>query len=598
MENLEGKLFFNSSSGGEEGFTNASTSQTDDKKNRHIIRELVQNSWDSAVEAKQEVAEISFFVKEFNKSDIVGLEDYEAKFSRIEKTKQKGKNKDFYEQIENELKKECFEVLFVKDNGVGFDKKKMIAVLGNGCNEKKDENASGSYGNGHFSAFNASNLRYVLYYGKSKQDGEIFSAHAILASSKEENENGKPELKSANGFFLKKENLPIIEEYSEEIFVKNMPKMFESVVNVGGDGKYDETLAVVGIVDFNYFSEYEFKNEKEKFEYLKNTIFCICASNFFIPITEKRLIVSVESDSQEKQILNSTHLHSFIQKNQNELQNTSLYYQTLFHEKISLNNADIWLKKDTNETKVAIFRNSMFITDSCRIGGLTKNTYSEFKPFCLLILPKKNLETLIKKAEGNLHNDIQKSRLSKADQKSLEKELETLQKEIKSRLDKNDLEKFDLKIDGFSIDLNNKHKQNKTIKETKEKIPTITGSEGNEMSLEQRQESGKNSGKKRALKASNLTNFSSFLKNGTLQICFVMPKECLILRLLAQDGTDLSCDRYTHLEDGVEVKKFKSTNCDCEQIDKNTLKIKAPKDIEVTLELFGNFGGCIDFRCD
>lgn len=57
--------------------------------------------------------------------------------------------------------------------------------------------SGGSYGNGHFSAFNISDLRYVLYGGKLEDGTKLCSGQALLRTHKQNNE-----LKLGTGFYL------------------------------------------------------------------------------------------------------------------------------------------------------------------------------------------------------------------------------------------------------------------------------------------------------------------------------------------------------------------------------------------------------------
>lgn len=123
-------LRFNSATS-QSGFTNASTSASNDKNASVIIREILQNSFDSAIiEAEQETANVKFSLEYVKKDDIPGIEEYKKSISYIKKLdlSKNEQEKDILNVIEEELNKDSLPVLFITDNGIGFDPKK------NGCN--------------------------------------------------------------------------------------------------------------------------------------------------------------------------------------------------------------------------------------------------------------------------------------------------------------------------------------------------------------------------------------------------------------------------------------------------------------------------------
>ena len=66
------------------GFTNASTSASNDKDSSTIMREILQNSYDSAInEAKEEKAKIKFILDYIEKSQIPGIKEYEDALNAI-----------------------------------------------------------------------------------------------------------------------------------------------------------------------------------------------------------------------------------------------------------------------------------------------------------------------------------------------------------------------------------------------------------------------------------------------------------------------------------------------------------------------------------
>ena len=197
------------------GFTNASTSASNDKDSSTIIREILQNSYDSAInEAQKEKAKIKFILDYIKKNQIPGIKEYEDALNAIkeEDLSDKEQEQDILNTIVEQLKSSKIPVLHVIDNGMGFSQSKLVAILSDGISDKENPNdAGGSYGNGHFSAFNISNLRYVLYGGKLKDGSKLCSGQALLRTHKQ---NG--ELKLGTGFLLT-DNKPNKGEVFEEL---------------------------------------------------------------------------------------------------------------------------------------------------------------------------------------------------------------------------------------------------------------------------------------------------------------------------------------------------------------------------------------------
>ena len=209
----KGKLIF-SKTDSQSGLTNASISASNDKNSSVVIRELLQNAFDSAIDdAKREQAEVKFIVDTIQKSDIPGIMEYENAINAIEKERLSEQEKDILSAIKEELSQESIPIMYVVDNGIGFNQETLVGILSDGISVKSDPvNSGGSYGNGHFSAFNISNLRYVLYGGKSSDGETICSGQALLRTHRD---NGT--LRNGAGFLRIKDE-PIIEE--NDIFLK------------------------------------------------------------------------------------------------------------------------------------------------------------------------------------------------------------------------------------------------------------------------------------------------------------------------------------------------------------------------------------------
>ena len=158
------------------GFTAAGLAGFHDLNPATVVRELLQNSLDAAREAGRTLVIIRFEVEKHDMALVPGLESYRSAFERAVKDQtklSKGKLPDTATGITRAMK-ECLEssectTLFVLDNGIGLDKRRMESLLADGRSDK-GETGTGTVGNGHLTVMPASDLRYVLYGGRTKME--------------------------------------------------------------------------------------------------------------------------------------------------------------------------------------------------------------------------------------------------------------------------------------------------------------------------------------------------------------------------------------------------------------------------------------------
>ena len=139
-------------------------------------RELIQNSLDAAlIEAREPCAHVRFERSACTLDEIPGIKSYRTAFRRaVKEQAPSGSARAVVERIERTLREESHDLLWVTDNGVGLDGKRMSALLSDGVSAKGG-NASGTFGNGHSVVVPASNLRYVMYGGLTA-DGQSYGA--------------------------------------------------------------------------------------------------------------------------------------------------------------------------------------------------------------------------------------------------------------------------------------------------------------------------------------------------------------------------------------------------------------------------------------
>ena len=190
------------------GFTSHETSSFNDLQPARIVRELIQNSLDAAVEIGESTAIVRFQVDTIGGKDVPDLKGYRDAFKKAVKHWQ-GQNEgeltdparqvaDRIESALQELEDGKAAMLSILDNGVGLDTKRMNSLMSDGGSGKQYD-LSGSYGVGHLAPVALSDIRYMLYGGVTKNGARIACGRTILASHP-----GKDELLSAEGYLIRK----------------------------------------------------------------------------------------------------------------------------------------------------------------------------------------------------------------------------------------------------------------------------------------------------------------------------------------------------------------------------------------------------------
>ena len=171
------------------GFTPTGVSGFNDLQPGVVVRELLQNALDAAVDAGVTTAIVRFGVRSVHTAEIPGYDEYRDAFRNAVDSQTRrsvsstltDNAQQVVDTIRAALDSDTCPVLTVVDNGVGLDATTMDALLSDGTSAKQDA-ATGSYGNGHMVAIPASDLRYVLYGGIEQDGARIGAGHAVLAS--------------------------------------------------------------------------------------------------------------------------------------------------------------------------------------------------------------------------------------------------------------------------------------------------------------------------------------------------------------------------------------------------------------------------------
>ena len=116
------------------GFTPAGIAAFSDLRPAAVVRELIQNSLDAAlIEAREPCARVRFERSACTLEEIPGIKSYRTAFRQaIKEQTPSGSARAVVERIERALREDPHDVLWVTDNGVGLDGKRMSALLSDG----------------------------------------------------------------------------------------------------------------------------------------------------------------------------------------------------------------------------------------------------------------------------------------------------------------------------------------------------------------------------------------------------------------------------------------------------------------------------------
>ena len=440
------------------GFTGLDTASFNDLRPSRIVRELIQNSLDAAVEAGEKTAVVRFRVAKIGRSDVPDIEGYEEHFrAAVEDHKGNGELSDAAQQVVNNiedaldlLKKNKHYSLSILDNGIGLDEKRMTSLLGQGTSVKSTE-ASGSYGVGHLASIPASALRYVLYGGVLKSGQRTVSGCAVLASR-----SGKKFPYAAQGYLVKGfgsgQDGKIYNFISDRYIPKEIAADLKKIKSKWGHG------SIVVIPAFNYFGD-------DNHLSLWDIVSRVAAYNFNAAIYQGNLVIEVEEKHTKRnkkrgiQRLNKHTLRDVLEQSKGSVraarkgtffeglrpsgQNAHSAYQTQLQGDRCLvrtkeGNVDVRLLTPSpiENTRIDLFRNGMWITDS--IQGLSRSDFTTRQPFHAVLTLNakegKGLHRLVRKSEGPMHDELAFSRLSREEKERLKKAIQQIADKIRDQI--------------------------------------------------------------------------------------------------------------------------------------------------------------------
>ena len=440
-----------------QGFTSWKTASFNDLPPARVIREILQNSLDAAVEAREKPAVVRFRVTKIKSQNIPDIAGYSKAFREaVTYHQRQGKLPDAAQHVVNtieatleKLAKDGHYLLSVSDNGVGLDEKRMNALFSDGTSVKAT-NAAGSYGVGHFAAISASDLHYLLYGGVLENGKRLAAGYAVLASRP-----GKKCWYSAQGYLIKKFVAGIGDKLYDFLDSKSIPEILSTdLEKIREEWKHG---TVISIPAFNYFGDYT--------QSLSHIVSKIASYNFGVAIHKGDLVIEIdesgkyddESDGLGAIRLDNSTLGSILEEERAQKrapkrntffeglrpsgQNAHSIYETLVKGDSSVVETELGevsvnllTPTTTGNTRIDLFRNGMWITDE--VSRLKRADFTDRQPFHAVLVPQggHELHRLVRLAEGPMHDKLSFNLLSDAGRKKLINAFEEISAWIKEQI--------------------------------------------------------------------------------------------------------------------------------------------------------------------
>ena len=399
-----------------EGFSTLAMAQWDGKP-EPIIRELLQNCLDAGRQAKRATAEIVFTIAERPLDSLPGIGRYRETFQAAAEER-KGGPQSAGEQatiarIKAVLDSKRVKLLYCRDNGIGLDGDLLDRVLAEGNTSKTT--GGGTTGVGHLTAFAASDLRYVLYAGRSRGEGgalrDAVSGHAILAShrSREDANIGI----GGDGFLLRR-GQPGLFSQGDKFVTEAPPLLAEQLEDL------DDSGSVVCIAGFN-----DFRDDADE---VVASIEQVSAVHFLAAIAQGEMVVRIAAEGGSEAIVDRRSLGRILERRKGKQRARNVFlagaqaYRAweVFEEGerlrvdgqegLSIRFRERRATEQREYSRVQLYRDGMWITN--KAPRLTYDEFNDCQPFdAVVVLESGDLYELVRNAEGPEHLGLHRERL-------------------------------------------------------------------------------------------------------------------------------------------------------------------------------------------
>ena len=444
MDEQAGLRFLPSST--PEGFASKAVSSDNDANPSVIVRELIQNSLDAGTPPGSRV-EVDFVFEDMAVSAIPGIDEYRSAFEAARKTHSHAPDaaEAQIERITDSLNNTQIPVLQVLDNGVGLDARRTNALLSDGLTNKvgADAKSAGSYGLGHYTAFPASDLQYILYGGVTQDRRRTMSGHAILAS----HFNDETELLGKDGYFIA--GSPRNDILNRYRFPEdgNIPPALGVILD-DIERRHGRGSAVM-LLAFN-----SFRDESDP----ADSVLRVASRHFYPVIRSGNLVVRTHRAGEVRELDDSMaadllRLGKGERRSRSDAINGSKAYamwRTLQYGNPKNIETDFGKVKlhvrpaDADEgTRISLFRSGMFITDAVPMNqGFNFAEYRRFNSVILISTPNEDEDAtafdLIRQAEGEKHASIDRKRLPKEKRMQFDRLLRAIREALQGMATKDD----------------------------------------------------------------------------------------------------------------------------------------------------------------
>ena len=371
-----------------------------------VARELLQNCLDAAREAGRHHVEVHFTIERVTLEQIPGIRAHREHFEAAVQehgTNATGPASTGIRRIREALDSADTGLLVCRDNGLGLNAERLDGLLGEGSSHKSRQQ-TGSYGIGHLTAFSASDLRYVLYAGRARDDGgalrAIASGHAILASA---------ERAGAHGYWIQQPSLFDPSRYPETI-----PPVVARHLEMTED-----TGSVVCIVGFNSFRE-----DADPVLLLRRA----AAMNFLAAVHDNAMTVHVLGADGRDSVVDRSALPWLLDGVRDQRRSATGFAGEFAHrawrtleegDRLTLEGASVRFRfldpGAQTDSRVHVFRNGMWIASD--VPQLRTGIFAGYRSFdAVVLLDHGELYDLACGAEGPEHRGLTPKRLGQREE--------------------------------------------------------------------------------------------------------------------------------------------------------------------------------------